>query len=284
MSNICFTEEEIRSVRFYQGTLCDIEPKSELDAFYVTPKAYMTLNALMYDGIENELTRISKEKHQLSPELFKHMEEVIKVYCDILSVMKKTLELKKQGEEYLFTYRAEREQALEELKKGHLVSFSSTSKCKEIDDYFSRKYGLIILKFKIPSDVPWVDVNQVVTQSRYNRQEEILLPPFLRIHINPEELTLSERKYRDIMGNLPVGKYEVVVESRFGGCEANANHEWKYREAVLEVQAIKNAIYVVNNMNLGKKVNELEIANYVQWKEKFQKLIKVYCMKNFPEL
>ena len=89
------TEKEKDSIRFYQG---DIRRRAEdgslsnsltAAGFYGIPSAYKTMNCLMFDGIANEKERIAEGTAALNPEVFREIEDVVDVFCDIFQAMYK---------------------------------------------------------------------------------------------------------------------------------------------------------------------------------------------------
>lgn len=281
-----YSEEEVRSLKFYQGDKNIYDVKENLEEFYKTPKAYMTLNALMYDGIDNEEIRIMQEGHQLSPQLFYNIDEILKVYENIFSIMNKSLcQRKEQEVSRMFTYRMERLQAFELLKKGHTISFTSTSKKENMGiDYFRRKDGLLILQFQVPSDMPYIDMNEVLgDKNTFFEQHEVLLPPFVKMSMRPRKLTPEEEKYRDINNHPPIGKYEVTFQNHFLNRVSNCKDEHILRTYLMDESNIYNAFEVIDNMNKRRSVNDFQKEIYVKWKKYFQELVREIFWRMFEK-
>lgn len=278
-----YSIDQIKSLRFYQGNtdLCD---KNEpLKEFYSTPQAYRTVNALMYPGIKNEKTRVLAEKKKLSPHLLYDILEVVKVYENIFSLMKDSMCPECSSEtNYLTTYRTERRNALDFLSGGSTVSLTSTSKIRDMGEYFKKKEGLVLLEFKIPMNVPYVDVNEVLgTKHSFSEQQEILLPPFLKIKMLPKVLTEVEQTYRDVNGNPPVGKYEIIVSGEAIEDLVDPQYEKSLKLYLTDKGHVGNAIKLLENLNACREITEEEITNYIRWKKCFCNLIKIYYQKAF---
>lgn len=268
--------EQIRSLKFYQGSTDLKVENAARKEFYSTPKAYQTLNSLMYPGIENEKTRVCREGQKLAPGLLYNTTEILKVYENIFSLMKadkKPEYIHESG--CLTTYRTEREITLQLLNAGSTVSLTSTSRKPDLGNYFRKKDGLLILEFEISSDVPYVDVNAILgSDNQFFEQQEILLPPFLKVKLSSQQLTEKERMYQDVNGNPPVGKYKVQVFKEFQECKIDENKESLLRKYLFDQYQIENAVKVLERINLCQEIGKEEQEKYIRWKACFQELIK----------
>lgn len=66
------TQEEIRSLLYYQGAVQNIELKAgdaELEEFYQISNAYETINMLLFHGIENEKAGLYIEKRKIDEKI-----------------------------------------------------------------------------------------------------------------------------------------------------------------------------------------------------------------------
>lgn len=278
-----YKKEKKDSLKFYQGNTRIEQSEEKLKEFYKTPEAYQMINALMFRGIENEETRIN-ENRCLNGDLLFHIEEIINIYSNIFSLMKECSKNRSiWNQRSLITYRTERGQAMEELKKRKCtVSLTSTSKIETPQEYFQTKAGLTLLQFKISSNVPFVDVNEVLgKESLFPDQQEILLPPFLKLEISEKELTEKEKGYRDFDGNPPLDKYEVCVFNEIVETDLERLDEHTAYSYLVNVNNIKNAVEVIKGMNQGCLPNNAKLKKYMRWKEYFQVLMRLYLKKLF---
>ena len=58
------------------------------DSIYGDDALYRTLNALLFEGNENELERILKEGHKLNSDFIRRIDETVQIYTDIFTLMK----------------------------------------------------------------------------------------------------------------------------------------------------------------------------------------------------
>lgn len=92
--------KDIDMLRFYGGDIHQknkegeyvitnnlVNPKNKEDVLWGDRDAYRTLNALLFDGIENEKERIYKEKRKLNPVFIELIENTLEIYRGIFAVM-----------------------------------------------------------------------------------------------------------------------------------------------------------------------------------------------------
>lgn len=93
-----------------------------LRGFYDAADSYMVMNALLMPGISNERARLKNEKKKFAFVMIEHMDELIKVYCNLYSAMCKFTAFYeyKPGN---YTYRIDRMNTLEFFKTGTNVFF-----------------------------------------------------------------------------------------------------------------------------------------------------------------
>ena len=274
-----YTAEEIRSIKFYQSDIESIKYDGLLNNFYNTPKAYLTLNSLLYDGIGSEITRVQKENHKLSPHLLYHIEEILNIYKNLFSAMKKSyMQRDNSTMDELFTYRLERSHALESLKQGYTISFTSTSKVEDMDvEYFKKKEGLLILQYRIPNHIPYIDVNEVLGNNKYYCQQEVLLPPFLKTCMIEKELTEKEMGYCDINHRPPIGKYEITILETCTNTEIREENIQDVMGYLLDSNHIKNAVEVLEGINHGSLIQDSKLKKYITWKYYLKKMVQFYA-------
>ena len=204
------------ALRLYGGDIRVREDNGQLgdrryrDSFWGDEKAYKTLNALLYPGIDNEFTRISKEKGRLNPIFLRHIHMSMEVYLDIFRLM---CQGHRDSGEEIIVKRVERESSLEILKRGQTVSFFSTSRAG-YSQSFAEKEGVILLEIHVTSDVPYVDFQEALGEE-YKRMEEreVLLPPFVDFSIQETAMDrASGKSVRDLDGRRPLGRYEIKAK------------------------------------------------------------------------
>lgn len=275
MENITFGE--VASLCLYQGSEDLLGFLTNEQEKYIS-EIYGTLNILMYEGIASEQERI-REKKLLFPKLLEKIDKILAVYMDIFELMEKK---KKQREPEIVVYRTERGQALELLmRKKHTVALTSTSRKDNLGNYFRKKKLLTLLVLKIPEEIPYIDVNDVLKESAssFKNEEEILLPPYLPFSIRQIELSEKEKAYRDIEGHPPAGKYELCINKEIDFDKSKIDLETQKQQLFTESE-IKSAENCLEKICRGEQISEEEERRYSEWKQCFQEIIKerVYCM------
>lgn len=74
------TDEEFRSLLYYQGAIQNIDLKmldTELTNFYSIGNAYETINVLLFPGIENEKSRLAIERRYMDERILEDMDELL---------------------------------------------------------------------------------------------------------------------------------------------------------------------------------------------------------------
>ena len=81
-------------LRFYGGDIRErtkdgkvVFGESSRDTLWGDSEAYRTLNALLFDGYENEKERIFKEKKKLKPVFIERLDETLAIYTGVFSMM-----------------------------------------------------------------------------------------------------------------------------------------------------------------------------------------------------
>lgn len=269
------TLKEIDAIRYYQGDIRkrnkdgQIVENEKEEGFFGTPSAYRTMNCLMFDGTINEENRIAERNGKLVPELFLEIEKIIEVYCDMYRAMCKYVS-EVTNDKKLFTYRTDRKISVEEMKKGYTMSFTSTSRNDTPEEFLQRKVGLILLNFVFSQKIPHLDFHQILKgEYLFEEQDEVLLPPFLKIELEKMELTEKEKQYRDVNGQPPCAKYLVEVKGiRSQNLEAGSGK----RKALTSERNQKSA-QILKKMVNKEIVTEEEKQEYCLWKEDIRAII-----------
>lgn len=149
--------KDIDMLRFYGGDIHQknkegeyvitnnlVNPKNKEDVLWGDRDAYRTLNALLFDGIENEKERIYKEKRKLNPVFIELIENTLEIYRGIFAVM-----CRKKGNQLSVSKvkRVDRKASLMAYLKGHTESFVSCTN-GEYDDEFASKNNIILLEIE----------------------------------------------------------------------------------------------------------------------------------------
>lgn len=284
------TTEEVNSLKFYQGDINGYlinssEDKSKYESnFYKTRSAYHILNMLMYPGIDNEITRICNENKKLPIHLIESIDELLFIYKNIFSAMcKYKNHHKKNGTIYAF--RKDRIQSKNALSQNYLPSITSCSLENNIDNYFLKKDGILLLEYEIPNYVPHIILNDVISDSVFQYQNEILLPPFLRFEKVALEFTEEEYSYRDINDEPPKEKYLIKIKDIHFNKEAanfisNGNASINTSIEKIVTDKASYAVKILKKITDHIPIDEDEIMWYSEWKKDVKKII----FKTFYEI
>lgn len=267
--------KEIDAIRFYQGDVRKRDEKGKIlenttnDGIYGIHSAYRTINCLMFDGVENEKERIKEKNGALAPELFREIDKVIEIYCDIFRAMCKCVAESKSKITKL-VYRTERSVSVEELKKGYTVSFTSTSKENKPEDFLKKKSGLVLMNIVIPPDIPYLDFEQILgDEYQYRQQKEVLLPPYLKIELEEMELSEEEKAYRDVDGKPPKAKYLVLIKGFRNKSEEKDNITREPLKQECNIRAAEILEKLINQQPLTNQEKEI----YCSWKRDVREII-----------
>lgn len=280
------TRKEIDAIRFYQGDIRKRDENGNItedvqeEGFFGTPSVYRTINCLMFDGIINEKDRIKEGNGKIVPDILLQIDEIIEVYCDIYRAMCKSIEGCRDEKKRL-VYRTDRGSSIEQLKKGYTISFTSTSKENKPEKFLKKKTNLTLLNIVVPKDVPQLDFqNALGDDYLFAQQKEILLPPFLKIHLEKMELTEEEQQYRDADNQPPSAKYLVMVD---GLLEKNPEEAYSSGEP-LTAKRNKKSVEILNKMINHKELTETEVKLYCSWKRDFRRIIWIEFQKIREEI
>lgn len=270
-----FTLKEIDAIRYYQGDIRKRNKERQIvkdemeEGFFGTPSAYRTMNCLMFDGIINEENRISEGNGKIIPELLLEVEKIIEVFCDIYRAMCKYVSEFGNNEKML-TYRTDRKVSVEEMKKGYTVSFVSTSRNDMPEEFLQRKTGLVLLNFVFSQKIPHLDFRRILKEDYlFKEQDEVLLPPFLKIELERVELTEREKQYCDINGQPPCAKYLVEVK----GIRSWYLGSMGQKRKALTLECKQRSAEILKKMVNKEIVTEEEKKEYCLWKKEIQGIV-----------
>lgn len=282
------TTKEKDSIRFYQGDVRrreedgHISDMKECEGFYGIHSAYKTLNCLMFPGTENEMERIRENTAKLNPFIIEEAEKSLEVYCDIYRAMCK-FALSQSGGESRRLYRTERGASIKELKKGNLVSFTSTSVKAITEDFLLKKHGLAFLEIIMPCTVPHLDLQEVLGEEYlFSQQKEMLLPPFLDIELQKIKLPEGEKKDFE-KGYETIGeKYLLWVKEKSHLFQQKNDFD-KADGEFLSKKNNKKAAEILDKMNQQKELTDQEIDYYCKWKEGFRCVVLYRFIRIYKE-
>ena len=196
------TADELHAVKYYEG---DIAANERTDPFRGDSHAYVTLNALLYDGLTTEYTRV-REGKTLNPEMLRDLPRLISLYADLLSAARKGAQ-----DSDMTGCRVERAADFQVcLQKGMTCAFTSTS-CSGFLPAYGDKQEIVLLNFHVPAGTPLIIFSQMLDTYLKASEDELLLPPFLRFDAKERPLTDADRRITDLSGKPPVAAYDLMI-------------------------------------------------------------------------
>ena len=192
------TEQEEAAVRFYEGDVSDAQRD---DAFWGDLKAYCTLNALLFSGLQTERTRI-KEGKRMNPAILADLPRLLELYGALFSAAKK-------GAQYHISagYRVERAADFAVCREaGETLAFTSTCMRGFLPAY-GDKHDIVLLTYRIPAHTPLMVFSQLLTSYLKVNEDELLLPPYLHFNCTERALNEDDRQILDMNGKPPAGAF-----------------------------------------------------------------------------
>lgn len=185
-------EREKKALEFYIGTVSGNDP------FWSDPKAYVVINALFFPDAMAERARAAEGKY-LNPEIISNPDRLSSFFADMFSVFEKC-----RAEKDYTVYRVERYCDYCIMReRSATVSFTSTSTAGFLSEYRDRK-GIVLMKFDIPKGTNCIDMAEVLDAYGKADEEEILLPPDMKLEITECEVSEEEMAVTDSDNKPPV--------------------------------------------------------------------------------
>lgn len=152
--------KNIDMLRFYGGDVRERTDDGVLidtckDDLWSDKTAYRTLNALLFDGYENEKERIFKEGNKLNPVFVRRLKDTIKIYTGIFKLM--CMEKQKKVSSFR-ARRVDRKNSLNAYEKGCTQSFVSCSK-GGYGTQFANKNQVILLEVEVSGESPYLFIH-----------------------------------------------------------------------------------------------------------------------------
>ena len=285
------TEFEKYALMIYEGDAPGKYYKSEiyfeLGKISKNMHAYEMLNAMFYDGIENELTRVIDDRHNLYPEFIKEADNMLRVLEALYSAMYKG------GKKYGSTeycYRVDRLQSVIEMKaKGETISNFSTSTVEYDVKSFGKKQTML-LEVTIKPGVPCVIFEEELGE-KYEcfEEREILVAPFCPVKVEKMELETYEMELKTKTYDSPIGKLRVTIlppeRPKPLTEEEQQDKEKKiviYRDKELQkraMTALKKILAEAEGGHCDKEEVRLTLTkedkeDYAKWKQAFLTVVK----------
>lgn len=261
------TTYELDCIRFYMG-----DPEIvERGDFIGGPKAYNTINALLHNGITNELDKISEGK-PIEILNVSHLRQTVSLIKAIDSAMNKLVSLPSTSP--LITYRADRISEIEAIKETHKIEgFYSTCKYGFLPEYANTKQNVLLLEIQRDSNVPFLDFELLFQDLYAKPQESEILLPFDTIvkSIKQQPLTEEENKlYHDMHGNKPCAKYRIILEKR--KFESTFHNTIPFDKLTSQENASRIS-HCLQTLTRYQTLNPNDLEFYLNWKTQLKSLL-----------
>lgn len=238
-------DAEQRAVRYYEG---DVRGAS--DPFWGDAKAYVSLNALLFDGLRTERTRIAEGK-RLNPALLADIPALLDVYSKLFAAAGKGA-----AAEDALGYRVERADDFAVCRDaGMTLAFTSTCRSGFLPAYGDKR-GIVLLTYHVPAGTPQIVFAEQLRDYLKGAEDELLLPPFLGMRIAQRALTDADCRMTDMEGKPPLAAYDLYLT---GKVQAGA-------VASPGIPPCEAGIRVWNALNAGAEPDAADVSSYLEWK------------------
>ena len=245
------TAEEADAVRFYEGDLTGFDLR---DPFLNDPRAYLTLNALLFDGVRTEYLRV-REGKRLNPAMLADLPRLTALYRALLSASQKGAVT-----EEVCGYRVERAGDFAVCREaGQTLAFTSTCLSGFLPAY-GDKQEIVLLTYRVPPQTPAIIFSQLLDSYLKANEDELLLPPYLRFECAERPLTASDYEIRDMNGAPPCAAYDLTVSAG----------QQVHLPAAPEMQSCAAGIRIFAQIHAGVPEDQLDpddLAAYLRCKE-----------------
>lgn len=192
--------DSLRALRFYTG---DVRNENMSDPFYSDAKAYVTLNSLLFKGMDTELARV-EEGRKLNPAFLLQLHETLRI-------MKSLIHCMEVADKEEIVYRVERLKDYTCFKReGLFTSFISCSDAGFLENY-EDKFDLVLMEVHIHKGVKCVRVEDKLEDYLKKKEKEVLIAPFSEIKCKELPLKKEYTAIKDGKGHQPAVFVKVDV-------------------------------------------------------------------------
>lgn len=254
------TNYELDCIRFYMG---DPEIAGN-NGFRGGVQAYNTINALLHEGIQNELDKM-KDGKPIEILDAQHLETYVSVIASIYLTMEKQSP-KYRGTE-LRTYRVDRFSeiaAMQERKR--IEGFCSTCKCGYLKAYASTKTDIVLMEIEREYTMPYLDFEDVFGKGYIKSGEsEVLLPFDAKVKKIEERPMMSIEKQCLLDANQqpPKGKFRIFLEAGtldIGEITGGENR-------IYEGDVLEHVQDCLRKMSAAGRLEAEDLQFYTDWKK-----------------
>lgn len=253
------TPDEDRAVRFYEGDIAEAEKD---DPFWGDARAYVTLNALLYDDLATEYVRV-REGKRLNPAMCTDRPRLLRLYEALLSAAGKGAQTSA-----CISYRVERAADFAVCRqRGMTCAFTSTARGGFLPAY-GDKQEIVLLTYHVPAGTPLIIFSQMLKHYLKSNEDEILLPPFLRFAIKERPLSDADRCITDLNGAPPAAAYDIdILPNQHIALRADALN-------LPDIYPAVERLYAQIQQNIPENaLNPADCAAYLQYKQALHSMI-----------
>lgn len=208
-SKIEYTDAEKEAIKIYIGEAGGMSSKVLANS----GSSYEILNAILFPGIMNELTRVFDDGKFLPTYAIEHApEELLEVSTQLYSAMYK---YGKNMSGPVHIRRADRSASFPEIeRRGETVSnFSTTTNRKFLDFTVNGKKNVTLVVGDILPGTVCADFREILSDD-YNlsNEREILVAPFTPVEYKEVGMKSYEKRLQDRVGNPPNRKLKMTLK------------------------------------------------------------------------
>ena len=298
-NNLTYTEAEIHAIKVYEGVRPSVGPLAR-DA-----NAYMTINAMMFPGIDNELERIFDDNTTLSTSSIYNIEELLRTSCDLYSAMYK---YGKRMAKNKIGYKIARASTAKQIAdEGRIISNFSTSQ-KGYSKGF-KKDNISIIQAMIKAGTPCADFLEILGKDDYMyiKENEVLVAPMCIVKVLEERPPrgVIEKGVKSFRQQEPLMVYKLLIlpppkatpltEKEYDDYSQKREiiydelHREKAASFIAKLQFLKrngfqksNILYGMDEEN-SKSFHE-DMESYLEWKNAFQDVYRYKVREIMLEL
>lgn len=245
---------ETDDLKFYSGDVRNEDPEDEI---YSDPKAYVTLNALLFPGVLTEKARV-KEGRKLNPAFLKDIGKTVSIIQNISSTMKPL-------QNDVTVYRVERLADYEVFRTlSYMPSFISCSDNGFLSSY-TDKYDLVFMEVHVHEGTMCVHLEDMLEDYMKRDEHELLLAPYCVVECTEVPVPEKYRDIRDGRGN-PVRVYVHVDVYPAVPLQIETGE-------TADEETVNACVHLYECLNTGKPCCDSDVMAYMKFKRVLYKMI-----------
>ncbi len=250
-------------------------------------KSYMTLNAMFFPGIDNEMERIFDDGKTLFPQILYNPNEIMDISLSLYSAMYKYGQRMQEDQK---AFRVDRASSAKRIyESGKTISNFSTSTRKYLK--FQKK-DIALVEAVIRKGTPCADFKEILGEDEYflSAESEILVAPYCSVLSKPPRPPQTEEELSQ--KNLDKGPasavYEMEISKPSEMTDLTEEEYVDYAEKSsifldgdrkLQAARFLAKLQSMGDSGISKEraydiIDKDDLAQYLEWKEAFQGLYR----------